>query len=95
METSFNIFILQYKEQKAKTFLISSTVISFLTFSYGNHASASARTVFSVCREASKYSAKQKKPGIIFTHCSCIERPSFQDQQYRRAEKCWVRDQNG
>jgi hypothetical protein len=40
------------KQQKAKKFLMLSTVISVVTIRHGNHASASVRTVLPLCREA-------------------------------------------
>jgi hypothetical protein len=97
METSLKHFYFasnSKKQQKAETFLMLSTVISVLTICHGNHASASARPVLSLCREAWKDSSHwpSKRTLELFLHAvSCTEWTSFQNQLYLRSRMYWVR----
>jgi hypothetical protein len=58
METSLDNFYFanhSQKQQKAKTFLMLSTIIPVLTICHGNHASASAWMVLPLCQEAWRF----------------------------------------
>jgi hypothetical protein len=66
METSLNNFYFanhSQKQQKAKTFLMLSTVISVLTICHENH-------LHGLCfLKGFVALAKQKSPGIVVTRC--------------------------
>jgi hypothetical protein len=70
METPLNNFDFanhSQKQQKAKTVLMLSTVISVFTICHGNHASESPSMLGSL--KGFIVLAKQKSFGIVFTHC--------------------------
>jgi hypothetical protein len=97
METSLNNFYFAshfQKQQKAKTLLMLSTVISVLEICHGNRASATARMALPLCREACKdlsHWPRKRTPELFLHTLSCIERSSFQNQQYLRSRRHWMR----
>jgi hypothetical protein len=58
------------KQEKTKTFLMLSTIITPLTVCNGNHTSASARMVLPVSGSLKGFVtlAKQNNPGIVFMY---------------------------
>jgi hypothetical protein len=96
METSlFNFYFADHsqKQQKAKIVLMLSTVISVFTICYGNHASASAWMVLSLCQEAEKIccAGQAKESWNCFSTLFPIQKALTSKSVVPEVQKYWMR----